>query len=162
MINRRVAALVAACVIGAAIGLGSFTFVYARGSSYLTNDPAACANCHVMRDHFSAWQRSSHHNVAVCNDCHAPHNLAGKYYTKGLNGFWHSFYFTTGGYPYPLRMTERNRRVTEGACRYCHEEVTDAIEHGAAGPAPAREDERESPERLMCTRCHSDVGHWVR
>jgi cytochrome c nitrite reductase small subunit len=159
MINRRVAALAAAGVIGAAIGLGSFTFVYARGSSYLTNEPSACANCHVMREHFSAWQRSSHHNVAVCNDCHAPHNLVGKYYTKGLNGFWHSFYFTTGGYPYPLRMTERNRGVTEGACRYCHEEITDAIEHGAAGPVPRDEG---SADRLACTRCHDDVGHWVR
>lgn len=41
-------ALVACGAIGAAIGLGAFTFVYARGSSYLGRDPAACANCHVM------------------------------------------------------------------------------------------------------------------
>ncbi|HEX6749825.1 MAG TPA: cytochrome c nitrite reductase small subunit [Longimicrobium sp.] len=160
MRRRVAAALAAGCIIGAAAGLGAFTFVYARGASYLTNDPGACANCHVMREHFSAWQRSSHHNVAVCNDCHAPHNLAGKYYTKGLNGFWHSFYFTSGTYPYPLRMTARNRRVTEGACRHCHEEITDAIEHGAGGRAPDGVGGTE--ERLACTRCHSDVGHWVR
>lgn len=155
MANGRIAVLLLAGVLGAAVGLGAFTFVYARGGSYLTNDPAACANCHVMSEHFSSWQRSSHRAVAVCNDCHAPHDLAGKYYTKGLNGFWHSFYFTTGRYPDPLRITPRNRAVTEGACRYCHQEITDAIEHGAGAPAPAE-------ERLLCTRCHNTVGHWVR
>ena len=30
------------------------------GASYLTDDPAACANCHVMQEHFDAWPRSSH------------------------------------------------------------------------------------------------------
>jgi cytochrome c nitrite reductase small subunit len=149
-------ALAAAVLFGVAVGLGMFTFVYARGASYLTNDPAACANCHVMSEHLSAWTKSSHHAVAVCNDCHAPHDLVGKYQTKAINGFWHSFYFTTGRYPDPLRITPRNREVTENACRYCHQDVTDAIDQGAghfdAGDASA----------MTCTRCHDDVGHWVR
>jgi hypothetical protein len=29
----------------------TYTFVYAKGYSYLTNDPGACANCHIMADH---------------------------------------------------------------------------------------------------------------
>lgn len=37
-------------VLGAAMGLaldvGAYTFVYAKGASYLTNDPKACVNCH--------------------------------------------------------------------------------------------------------------------
>ena len=41
-------ALVVSCLCGMAAGLGTFTFVYAQGSSDLPNDPAACANCHVM------------------------------------------------------------------------------------------------------------------
>lgn len=141
---------------GVAMGLGAFTFVYARGGSYLTNDPAACANCHVMSEHYAAWTKSSHHAVAVCNDCHAPHDLIGKYKTKGLNGFWHSFYFTTGRYPDPLRITPRNREVTENACRYCHQDLTESIDHGTV-----RFDEKDE-SRLLCTRCHDDVGHWVR
>ena len=44
----------AGSAIGIAVGLGGYTFVYARGYSYLTNDPAACANCHVMEDHYRA------------------------------------------------------------------------------------------------------------
>jgi cytochrome c nitrite reductase small subunit len=79
-------------------GIGGFTFIYARGYSYLTNDPAACANCHVMREQFDGWVKSSHRAVAGCNDCHTPPGFAGKYYTKARNGFWHSFYFTNGGF----------------------------------------------------------------
>ena len=150
-------ATVAALLVGVAAGLGFFTFGYAKGASYLTNDPAACANCHVMNEHYAAWMKSSHRSVATCNDCHTPHNLIGKYTTKALNGFWHSFYFTTGQYPDPLRITPRNHRVTEQACRYCHSEIVSAIDPdphstGSSGPG----------EPASCVRCHAYVGHWVR
>ena len=55
-------------LIANAADVGSYTFVYAKGYSYLTNDPAACANCHIMSEHFAAWTKSSHRAVAVCND----------------------------------------------------------------------------------------------
>lgn len=138
-------------LIGIILGLGAFTFGYARGASYLTNDPAACANCHVMQEHFAAWMKSSHRQVAVCNDCHTPHSFVGKYATKASNGFWHSFYFTTGRYPDPLRITPRNHDVTEGACRHCHEDIVAQMNHGAG-----------ETERVSCVRCHATVGHWVR
>ena len=38
------------------MGIGAYTFVYARGASYLTNDPAACVNCHVMREPYDGWR----------------------------------------------------------------------------------------------------------
>ena len=145
-------ALVLALTVGLATGLGAFTFVYARGYSYLSNDPGACANCHIMREHFDAWNKSSHKNVATCNDCHTPHNLVGKYTVKAKNGFWHSFYFTTGRFPDPLRITEGNRKVTANACRYCHAQIVAAIEHPDASPK----------ERSNCVRCHEYVGHLVR
>ena len=69
--------LVLGTLWGVLLGVGIFTFGYAKGGSYLTDDPAACANCHVMQDHFDSWQKSSHKNVAVCNDCHLPHNFIG-------------------------------------------------------------------------------------
>jgi cytochrome c nitrite reductase small subunit len=140
--------LIAAILSGVLIAVGGYTFVYARGYSYLTNDPQACANCHVMDNHFRAWVKSSHHQVAVCNDCHTPPGLVPKYATKALNGFNHSLAFTTGRFPEPLRITPRNAEVTEKACRKCHEDIVSAIE----GPAP-------ETNRLSCIRCHATVGH---
>jgi cytochrome c nitrite reductase small subunit len=142
--------LLAPVLGGVLMGLGLYTFVYAKGYSYLTDRPEACANCHVMGDHYRAWTRSSHHAVAACNDCHTPSALVPKYLTKAQNGFWHSFYFTTGRYPDPLRITARNQAITEQACRTCHAELALAIDpaHAAAGP-----------RGLSCVSCHGDVGH---
>ena len=137
-------------VIGIAAGLGAYTFVYAKGYSYLTNNPAACANCHVMGAYYSAWMKGPHKNAAACNDCHTPHNLVGKYATKASNGFWHSFYFTSGRFPDNLEIKQRNLDIAEAACRHCHSEITQAIEAHAPGQPVAE---------IKCLRCHADVGH---
>ena len=54
-------------MLGVATGAGAFTLVYADGAAYLRDDPIACANCHVMREQFAAWERGSHRTAAVCN-----------------------------------------------------------------------------------------------
>jgi cytochrome c nitrite reductase small subunit len=156
---RPIHALIVAIPIGLALGIGGFTFFYAKGGSYLTNDPAACANCHVMQDYYAAWQRSSHHAVAVCNDCHTPKDLVGKYGTKAMNGWHHSLAFTTGDFHEPIQITERNRAIAEHSCRKCHAELTQGIEnplavaaHGGGGAV----------EELSCIRCHGAVGHPMR
>lgn len=141
--------LVLGAILGLAGGVGLFTFSYARGSSYLTDDPAACANCHIMSEQFQAWNRSSHRAVAVCNDCHTPAGLVPKYVTKGINGFNHSFAFTTGRFPEPIQITARNRAIARAACRKCHAELTAAIDPHPTG----------SPAALDCLACHRDVGH---
>ena len=61
---------VLAILVGVVVGVGAYTFLYAKGYSYLLNDPNACQNCHVMREQFDGWVKSSHHNAATCNDCH--------------------------------------------------------------------------------------------
>jgi cytochrome c nitrite reductase small subunit len=169
-------AILAAAALGAAAGLGAFTFIYAKGASYLTTDPAACANCHVMGEHFAAWQRSSHRAVATCADCHMPHNFIGKYAAKASNGFWHSVAFTTGRHPDPLLIKPRNRAIVEQACRDCHEPIVGAIEMGdAVARKQAPDDSRPAVSRpqvhdgagtgatrLSCVRCHVHVGHWIR
>ena len=58
--------IVVAVLLGVVIGLGTYTFIYAKGYSYLTNNPAACANCHVMQAQYEAWLKSSHHSAATC------------------------------------------------------------------------------------------------
>ena len=148
----RLLPIAAASLLGVLIGVGGYTFVYARGYSYLTNDPAACANCHVMEAHYSAWMKSSHRAVAACNDCHTPPGLVPKYAVKAINGFNHSLAFTTGRFPEPLRITPMNTRATEKACRTCHDDIVEAIDPPRAAPGGHR-------EQMSCIRCHTTVGH---
>lgn len=140
-----------ALMFGVLGGLGAFTFGYGEGSAYLTNDPTACANCHIMQDHYDSWLKSSHENVATCNDCHLPHDFLGKWITKADNGFFHSLAFTTGDFPEPLRIKPRNRRVTQGACLHCHGDFVHAMLPVEPGG-----------DMLNCVQCHSDVGHSQR
>jgi cytochrome c nitrite reductase small subunit len=148
MRGAAAAAIVALTLLGAAFGLGGYTFVYAKGYSYLTNDPGACANCHIMNEQYDGWLKSSHRSVAVCNDCHTPHDLLGKYATKARNGFWHSFYFTTGAFPEPIRATATTRGIAEENCRRCHSPLAQALLTGTG-----------RGQDLSCIRCHSSVGH---
>ena len=137
-----------AAALGLLIGVGLFTFGYARGASYLTNDPAACANCHVMRDQYQGWMKSSHGKVAVCNDCHTPPGFVGKYTTKAVNGFFHSLAFTTQRFPDEIRINSRNYHVTERACLKCHEDVVQGIRAT-----------RPHSQGVSCIQCHQTVGH---
>jgi cytochrome c nitrite reductase small subunit len=142
---RPVPALLAAAALGAAAGVGGFAFAYAKGSSYLGNDPTTCANCHVMTGHLDAWQRSPHHAAASCNDCHVPSaNVLVKYAAKAGSGWHHSMAFTVGGFPDVIRARPETRAVIDGQCRSCHADVVDAMTAGG---------------EVSCVRCHDSVGH---
>lgn len=146
-----VGTLLFAATVGVLFGLGTFTFGYGKGASYLSNDPNSCANCHAMQSHMDSWQKSSHHNVAVCNDCHLPHDPIGKWVTKADNGFFHSLAFTLGNYKDPIQIKPRNKRVTQSTCIYCHEDVVHPL-------LP----ENDGGDMQSCVHCHADVGHALR
>lgn len=131
-------------LFGFSVGIGGFTFFYAKGYSYMLDDSETCANCHIMQEQLSGWMKGSHRNAAKCNDCHTPAGLVPKYFTKAVNGFNHSYAFTSGHYPVPIVITERSRSITEKACLKCHESVFHA-----------------NAEMLSenCIKCHSSVGH---
>lgn len=138
--------LLLAVAVGALLGSSLFVLDYAEGLSYLSDDPAACANCHVMRPQYEAWQRSAHAAVATCNDCHTPHALIRKYVTKARNGWNHSTAFTLENFREPIRIKPANLAVVEENCRGCHEAlVSEILGHG--------------DDQIVCTRCHRDAGH---
>jgi len=137
-----------AAVAGVALGIGAFAFVYGDGAAYLSNDPAACANCHVMQGHYDAWLQSSHQGIAVCNDCHLPPDFVGKWVTKADNGLLHSWAFTTGAFPQPIRIKPRNAARTQRACLGCHDDVAHALLPAEPGG-----------DTVRCAHCHAAVGH---
>lgn len=135
---------------GLMIGTGTHTLYYGEGASYLSDSPETCVNCHIMREHYSSWQGSSHHTVAVCNDCHSLPDPAGKYCTKIENGFFHSVAFTLGTSRDPLVIRERNSQVLQQACLHCHGEFTEythSVRHAA------------ETQEFRCVHCHASVGH---
>ena len=137
------------CFAGVAGGLGGYTFRYAEGLSYLSNDPRACVNCHVMDDEYDSWIKSSHHQAATCNDCHLPHDFAGKYLAKARNGWNHSKAFTLQDYPVPIRITPHNLDMLQHNCIVCHREMVRCI---------ASPDDVEQ-HLARCTDCHRSAGH---
>jgi cytochrome c nitrite reductase small subunit len=138
-----------AVVVGLALGIAGYTFVYARGASYLTNDPAACANCHIMREHYDGWQKASHHARATCNDCHVPKAFLSKYLSKAENGWWHSKGFTLQDFHEPIRIRESNKATLNANCRSCHQTLVEEILSHS----------RDAETRFDCVRCHANVGH---
>ncbi|HSQ68820.1 MAG TPA: NapC/NirT family cytochrome c, partial [Steroidobacteraceae bacterium] len=93
-----------AVLAGILLGIGGYTFLYAGGFSYLSSDPEACMNCHIMRPQFDSWQKGSHHAVAKCVDCHLPHDFVGKYLAKSENGYHHSKGFTLQDFHEPIMI----------------------------------------------------------
>jgi cytochrome c nitrite reductase small subunit len=141
-----------AIALGLAAGLGLYTFRYAEGLSYLSTDPRACVNCHIMRPQYDAWQKSSHHNVAKCVDCHLPHSFLAKYVAKTENGYRHSKEFTAQTFPEPIVIRARGREILQENCVYCH---GDLVHDVASGP-------RGDSDELRCVHCHLSVGHGER
>ncbi|HKU38532.1 MAG TPA: cytochrome c nitrite reductase small subunit [Polyangiales bacterium] len=134
-------------VLGLAAGIGLFTFRYANGLSYLSTDPKACVNCHIMNSQYDSWQKSSHHGVAVCVDCHLPHTFFAKYFAKAENGYRHSKEFTAQTFAEPIRVQAAGRRILQDNCVTCHADLAHAIAVGVHG------------EALECVHCHAGVGH---
>jgi cytochrome c nitrite reductase small subunit len=136
-------------VFGIIVGLGVYAFFYAKGYSYMSDDPQACINCHVMRENMDSWIKSTHHHVAKCNDCHLPHNIVGKYAVKALNGFNHSVAFTLQNFKDPIKIKSHSLNIVKNSCLSCHQSMVQVMEHSG----------RTQGEDSNCLSCHQGVGH---
>jgi cytochrome c nitrite reductase small subunit len=150
-------ALWAAFVVGIPIGVGLFTFRYAEGLSYFSNDPKACTNCHIMNEQYDSWAKSGHHHVAVCNDCHLPHQVIPKLIAKSRNGWNHSSAFTLQNFHEPIMISQKNAEILQENCLRCHESFVHDITIMQAG---ANDTDRErAQDTVSCVHCHKGVGH---
>jgi cytochrome c nitrite reductase small subunit len=135
--------------VGLLAGLGFFTFNYAEGLSYLSSDPQACVNCHIMRPQFDSWQKGSHHSAAKCVDCHLPHDFIGKYLAKSNNGYHHSKGFTLQDFHEPVMIKPGNSRILQDNCLRCHEGMVHDLVAGATTDL----------QSVECVHCHRSAGH---
>lgn len=147
-VSGQVLTVFAACA-GLLLGLGLYTLNYAEGLSYLSSDPKACTNCHIMQPQFEGWQKGSHHNVAKCVDCHLPHDFIGKYVAKSENGWHHSKGFTLQDFHEPIIIKPRNALILQRNCIACHGELVHDLIEGVNG----------TPDEVQCVHCHAGVGH---
>jgi cytochrome c nitrite reductase small subunit len=132
-------------LVGTALGMTLVLIRIANATSYLSDDPQACINCHVMTDAYASSQRGSHGQVAVCIDCHVPHdNIAAKYAYKAQDGLKHSYVFTMRKEPQVLGLSARAVPVVQANCVHCHSHQVMMI--GAAAV----------PQR-HCWDCHQGI-----
>ncbi|MBW3468506.1 cytochrome c nitrite reductase small subunit [Arthrospiribacter ruber] len=145
----------ATVLVAAIVGLGFYMIRLSNATSYLSDDPQACVNCHIMTPQYITWNKSSHREVAHCNDCHVPHdNIASKYFFKAKDGLYHSTIFTLRAEPQVIRALEPSINVIQNNCIRCHEnQVTDAkLMDAVANHHPHRTDR-------ICWECHREVPH---
>lgn len=153
--------LLASVVLGGLIGVFTASVGYtahdAKATSYLSDDPKACINCHIMNDQYNSWSSGSHHSRATCNDCHVPHDsFLSKYAVKAEHGYRHSKGFTFQDFHEPIRITKGSRDVVIDNCVRCHESMTEEIRHAAPGHGA---DLAGVSGGVDCIHCHASVAH---
>lgn len=136
------------------IGIVLFTFYISKAHSYLSDDPKACVNCHIMAPQYATWAHSSHRERAHCNDCHVPHNnIFNKYYFKASDGLRHSTLFALRKERQVIRILEPGAKVVQNNCIRCHEKqlVDPRLEAMVTNYRDIRESRR-------CVDCHREEG----
>lgn len=142
-------------LIGIFCGLVLLTLHVGRATSYLSDDPAACVNCHVMAPQFATWQNSSHARFTVCNDCHVPqNNIFEKYFFKASDGLRHSYMFTFRLEPQVIRIHEAGRNAVQRNCIRCHSEQI----HPVSVRAITMQSVQEEGDGY-CWDCHREIPH---
>lgn len=71
--------------VGILLGSGAYTAYSANGLSYLSDDPRACVNCHIVRKYYDGWQKAGHHAVATRNDRHVLHSLIPRHLAEAID-----------------------------------------------------------------------------
>lgn len=143
--------------IGIILGLMAFILYISKAHSYLSDDPKACVNCHIMAPEYATWFHSSHGRNTVCNDCHVPHdNVFRKYYFKAMDGLRHATIYSWRMEPQVIRMRKPGETVVQENCIRCHNELNSVVGTGLVTASMAHKDEGK-----LCWECHRDVPHGI-
>lgn len=150
------------------IGLSLSILKLSNATSYLSDDPKACINCHVMIPQYATWAAGSHGRVASCNDCHVPHDsVVKKYFFKAKDGSRHAFMYTFHMEPQVIRVKEEGMHVIQENCLRCHSNMFSGLErdkfkgtsHLAQVDAQHRLHDEFDTQTQKCWSCHRETPH---
>lgn len=141
---------------GLLAGVGIYAVYMSRAHSYLSDDPSACVNCHIMTPYYQSWNHSSHALWTNCNDCHVPQgNAVEKYAFKAMDGLYHAAVFSIKGEPQTIRPRDASNEVIMNNCIRCHTQLnTEFVKTGMITYAQVKEGEGKA-----CWDCHTQVPH---
>lgn len=143
-------------LIGIFIGLGVYSFYISKAWSYISDDPKACVNCHIMAPQYATWNHSSHRETASCNDCHVPHdNFFRKYYFKGKDGLNHAKLFTLRKERQVIFIGEAGKSVVHENCIRCHTNLFDQTKLITKTKGLYK----NHNTNRHCWECHREVPH---
>ncbi len=142
-------------LVGILVGLGFFVIHIANATSYLSDKPETCVNCHIMAPQYASWNHSSHREWANCNDCHVPQdNIFSHYYFKGKDGLRHSYMFTFRLEPQVIFIQQAGKDVVQQNCERCHYELITNAKLTTMRPEMQR-----NIDNRYCTECHRETPH---
>ena len=156
MVFSKKQKMIGIVLMGIIVGAGGLFLYMLRAHSYLTDEPSACVNCHIMTPYYATWMHSSHSRNATCNDCHVPHdNLVSKWFFKGKDGMNHVSVFLAKGEPQVIQAHEASSQVIMNNCIRCHTQLnTEFVKTGMISYTEAKEG-----KGLTCWDYHTDIPH---
>lgn len=137
-------------ISGILTGMVLFVLYVGNATSYLSDDPETCINCHVMYPQYASWRASSHSEKVTCNDCHVPQdNVFRKYFFKASDGLRHSTMFTLRLEPEVITIKSAGIDVVQENCKRCHSSLIDHVYLKS----------EKSDDEIKCWSCHKETPH---
>ncbi len=137
-------------------------FIYliylSKAFSYLSKDPKACINCHVMNTQYATWQRSSHARDVTCIECHLPTDgVINKYIAKSVDGWNHTVAFTFDTYDNAIKISDDGASRVQKNCISCHRSIVSTLIYNADKYHNFDDENIENGRK--CWSCHKEVPH---
>jgi cytochrome c nitrite reductase small subunit len=157
MNQSKASKIIAFVLVVVATGLLIYTAYISKAHSYLSKDPRACINCHVMNTQYATWQHSSHKDVG-CVECHLPtDNFFDKYIAKMKDGWNHSVAFTLGTYDHAIKISDDGAKRVQKNCISCHESMVSNIQKNH--DINHNYNNTKDLSNRKCWSCHQSVPH---
>jgi len=136
--------------------MGMYVIYISNAHSYVSDDPRACVNCHIMGPQYATWSHSAHRETAHCNDCHVPHNNVFNHYLfKAKDGLRHATIFTLRDEPQVIEIKDAGKEAVMSNCIRCHNHLITGVAKYGNLPDSVYHHRTER----HCWDCHRTVPH---